>query len=275
MRLMKSDSMSYQGTEPLSNDVLRRYAPSIFASEPHSSRSDRFGFSSTIEMVEGLRGEGFMPFFVAQQRTRNESKREFTKHMIRYRRADQMNASEALEIIHINGHDGSAAAQLIGGCLVSVCTNGLICGDSIERIHVPHRSNCARLVIEGAYSMLAHFEKIRGAIDGMKTLQLTSGEQNAFAEAALQIRYDDPEKPAPITPARALQPRRVERDPNSLWSTFNRVEENLSKGGQTGVNAQGQRRATRQVNSITGKLGLERALWTLAEKMAELKGGTN
>ncbi len=56
----------------------------------------------TIEVLRGLRKEGFEPFMVAQSKSRIEGRTEFTKHMIRMRHAAQVDAKpEANEIILI------------------------------------------------------------------------------------------------------------------------------------------------------------------------------
>ena len=65
MRAILATATSYQGREPLNNEVMRRYAPSIFAESAHTSRSDKYAYIPTVEIVEGLRKEGFQPFFVA------------------------------------------------------------------------------------------------------------------------------------------------------------------------------------------------------------------
>jgi hypothetical protein len=60
-----------------------------------------------------------------------------------------------------------------------------------------------------------------------------------------------------------------------LWRTFNRVQEHLITGGDRYVHraATGRKsyRETRPVQSIDGYVGLNRALWVLATRMAELK----
>ena len=58
-------------------------APSIFAEHKHASRSERYSYIPTAEVLRGLRKEGFEPFMVAQSKSRIEGKTEFTKHMIR------------------------------------------------------------------------------------------------------------------------------------------------------------------------------------------------
>src|SRR5471032_3499444 len=97
---------SLRSSVALTDDEIRGVAPSIFATEKHISRSDRYTYIPTIEILQGLRTEGFSPFMVCQSRARDASKREHTKHMIRMRHASQINGSEANEIILLNSHDG-------------------------------------------------------------------------------------------------------------------------------------------------------------------------
>jgi len=101
---------------PLLEDQMRRAAPSIFATDKHVSRSDRYTYIPTIEVLRGLKKEGFEPFMVAQSKSRIEGKTEFTKHMIRMRHTGQVQAKpEANEIILINSHDGASSYQMLAG----------------------------------------------------------------------------------------------------------------------------------------------------------------
>ena len=61
--------------------------------------------------------------------------------------------------------------------------------------------------------------------------------------------------------------RRPEDIGHSLWTTFQRVQENVIRGGQPGRSAQGRRLQTRPVGSIDRSVSLNRALWMLAEEM--------
>ena len=101
---------------PLAEDQMRRAAPSIFAEGKHASRSERYTYIPTIEVLRGLRKEGFEPFMIAQSKSRIEGKTDFTKHMIRMRHAAQVQAKpEANEIILINSHDGASSYQMLAG----------------------------------------------------------------------------------------------------------------------------------------------------------------
>ena len=101
---------------PLGDEQMRRVAPSIFAEGKHASRSERYTYIPTIEVLHGLRREGFEPFMVAQGKSRIEGKTAFTKHMIRMRHAGQVTTRpEANEIILINSHDGASSYQMLAG----------------------------------------------------------------------------------------------------------------------------------------------------------------
>lgn len=256
---------------PLTDDEIRRCAPSIFAADKHDSRSERYTYIPTIDVLNGLRQEGFQPFFACQTRVRDAGRLEHTKHLLRLRHADQISGKEANEIVLLNSHDGSSSFQLIGGIYRLVCSNGLVCSKTIGDVRVPHKGDVIGRVIEGAYTVLEDFERIDAQRDGMKAVTLNKGEQAAFARAALMLKYDDPLTPPPITEEQVLRPRRFDDRPDDLWVTFNRVQENLVKGGLRGRNARGRPTTTRAVAGIDQGVKLNRALWTLAEEMQKLK----
>lgn len=94
---------------------------------------------------------------VCQTRVRQEGRRDFTKHMIRLRHASQINGREANEIILLNSHDGTSSYQMLAGMFRFVCQNGLVCGDTVADVRVPHKGDVAGHVIEGAYAVLDGF----------------------------------------------------------------------------------------------------------------------
>jgi hypothetical protein len=255
--------------KPLTDDQIIRAAPSVFADSAHESRSSRYTYIPTIEVVNGLRREGFEPFMACQARTRVEGKEAFTKHMLRFRHQGQINGEEANEIILVNSHDGTSSYQMLAGCYRFVCHNGLICGDTVEDFRVRHSGNVVGNVIDGAYRVLDGFERADASKDGMKRIELRPEQQQAFARAALSVRYD-PEENVPIEPDQLNQARRFDDRGADLWRTFNRVQENLLRGGLSGRNANGRRTTTREVKGVSENVRLNRALWTLAEEMARL-----
>lgn len=254
---------------PLTNEQIASVAPSIFANEAHDSRSSRYLYIPTVDVLESLRREGFLPMMACQTRVRDVAKRDHTKHMLRLRREDQINSKEANEIILLNSHDGTSSYQMMAGCFRFVCANGLVLGDVAMDQKVRHMGSADIIgdVIEGAYEVLNQFEAIDEQRDTMKQIKLDEYEQFALAHGALAYRYDQQEGPAPVTASQLLTPRRVEDYSNDLWTTFNRIQENTIQGGLRGRNKQGRRTTTRQVNGIDQDVKLNRALWAMTQEL--------
>lgn len=265
----------YRQSSPLSDEQIRRVAPSVFASEAHESRSARYTYIPTLDVVAGLRKEGFEPFAVMQGRSRIPGKAEFTKHLMRFRHASQQvdgRVGERMnEIVLINSHDGTSSYQMMAGIFELVCSNGLVvCHETLNDVRIPHKGDIVHEVIGGAYQVLDGFNLIRDITHEAQALQLTRAEQGVFAESALHLKYDENEA-APITANQLLLPRRHADAGPSLWHTFNRVQENVIRGGVHGRAANGRRMSTREVTGIDSNVKLNKALWTLMEGMKAIK----
>ncbi|SEB25426.1 DUF932 domain-containing protein [Variovorax sp. YR216] len=265
------NSHSYRSPSPLSDEQLRKVAPSIFAEAAHGSRSERYTYIPTSHVLAGLRKEGFEPFMVCQTRVRDEEKRAFTKHMLRLRHASQIDDAEANEIILLNSHDGTSCYQMLAGMFRFACSNGLVCGTQIADVRVRHKGEIVDNVIEGAFEVLDGFDLVREKREQMRAVTLEPVEAEIFARCALALKYDAPAKPAPITEAQILAPRRIADVKSDLWTTFNRVQENFVKGGLSARTSNGRRQSTRAVQGIDQNIRVNRALWLLAEEMQRLK----
>lgn len=252
---------------PLTDDELMRFVPSVFSQEKHESRSARYTYIPTITLLDSLRREGFQPFFACQTRVRDPERREHTKHMLRLRRAGQITGKQVPEIILLNSHDGTSSYQMLPGLFRQVCQNGLICGETFGEVRVPHKGDVVSQVIEGAYEVLGIFDRVEEKRDAMQSLMLPPPARQALAKAALTYRFGEDHHP--VTEAQVLTPRRYEDYSDDLWTTYQRLQENLIKGGLSGRNAKGGRTHTRAVRGIDGDVKLNRALWVMAETMLE------
>jgi uncharacterized protein DUF932 len=266
---------------PLTIEQIARIAPSAMAVSQHSSRSSRYTYIPTSDVIVGMQKAGFAPFSAKQSSTRDESRRDFTKHMIRFRQVtgQALKVGDTFaEIVLINSHDGTSAYQLMAGLWRLACGNGMTVSESlIASLSIHHKGNIVEQVIEGSFALAGQSEKTLSAVADWQGLQLMPAEQNILAEAAHTLRFADEEGKThtPITPAQLLQPRRVDDNGADLWRTFNRVQENVVRGGVTarGLDSTGRRRrvTSREIKGIDQDVKLNRALWQIAEKMAELK----
>jgi hypothetical protein len=279
-------SIKARAGEALTDEQILRAAPSVFATEAHSSRSARFAPVPTVDVLNGLRAEGFVPVAAMQANTRDESRRDFTKHMLRLRhlgdagRQLQVGGS-VFEIVLVNANDGTAAYHMLPGVFRLVCSNGLMVGDTYDHIKVRHSGNAVGDVIEGAFKVLSEAPRVSDQVETFRALTLNRDERMALAEAAHVLRFPDhyaagdDRRETPIRADQLLAPRRMDDRASDLWTTFNAVQENVIRGGVSamGRDANGARRrvTSREVKGIDQNRDLNRALWTLAERMAQIK----
>lgn len=270
-------------TQELSDDRIRSLAPSAFAIQPYVKQSNRYAFIPTSAVIEGMRQAGFVPVMASQSRCQLEDKRDFTKHMIRFRSVGSI-AQEAvvgdsiLEAVLINSHDGTSAYKLMCGVFRFVCSNGMVVADSLlESIHIRHTGNVIEEVIAESHRILEQAPKVIDTIRDWQTIELAPVEQRFLAESAHSLRFpvdeETGEAHTKVTPELLLSPRRRDDSNPDLWHTFNRIQENSIRGVKTWgrVNGRVERISSRQVKGIDQDVKLNRALWALAEKMAELK----
>lgn len=265
-----SNQSTFRSNHAISNDIIAQYAPSVLATEAHHTRGERYTFIPTIEVIDGLRANGFEPYEVRQTRVRNADRREHTKHMVRLRHPDAIGTqSEVPELILLNSHDGTSSYQLLAGFFRFVCSNGLIAGDVTNDVRIRHSGNVIDDVIEGSYQVIENVNALAERIDTYKSIQLSSEEQYLLADAAAQYRWGDDHG---LTNIRQINyANRYEDRGNDLWTTFNRIQENMVKGGMTGRSKTGRRTRTREVGGVSENVKLNRALWTLADEFAKLK----
>lgn len=262
-------------TQALTLDQIQDRAPSAFAGQPYHKQSDRYAFIPTSDVIAGMQDSGFVPVMASQSRSKIEGKSFFTKHMIRFRDQSALTqeaivGNSVLEAVLINSHDGTSAYKLMLGIFRFVCSNGMVVADStFESIHIRHTGNVLTEVVEGSKRLFSEGAKILDVIGQWQGIDLVQPEQLALAEAAHTVRFG---ADSPIEASSLLTARRYDDQGNDLWRTFNRIQENATKGYRTRQRDEnGRRIGVRQVKSIDGSTSLNQALWQLASKMAELK----
>lgn len=250
---------------------LHNRAPSIFATEPYRELSDKYKFIPTIDVVDALAAQGFTPAKVMESRVRKLDKQGFAKHMIRFRNSDILPQVGDLvpEIILTNSHDGSSAFQISAGLYRLVCSNGLTVGNEQMSVRQRHSGQIDD-VLEGVFNVVDEFPEIARTAKEWQGIQLTDPQRIAFARAAMPLRWDGGENENyPVNPSHLLNYHRTADSGSDLWTTFNRVQENIIKGGVRAVGSDGRRRRSKAVNSVNEDQRLNKALWTLAAEMAK------
>lgn len=259
----------------LDNAQLKAAAPSIFAKTAHSSRSARYAHVPTIDVLESLRKDGFVPTAAHESRIRSghEDRAGYVRHLIRLRQRSDLDTSGRKvgdvvpEVLLINSHDGTSSFRLDAGLYRMVCSNGLIIkSQDYGSIRVHHTgSEMLEAVNEAASHIISTLPNIIRVTKEWDKIVLTAAQRTRFANRALALRYNGN---SPITAIQALEARRNDDEAPTLWRTYNVLEENLAKGGIEGQTANGRKSTTRTIKSVNNQLHFERGLWELAEKLA-------
>jgi hypothetical protein len=249
----------------LSIEAVRQQAPAVFAPSAHEQMSSRYTFIPTERVLTGLMNAGFVPVDARQTRTRRTSPLH-ARHVVRLRRQfETVQLRDAVpEVVFLNSHDGTSAYQLRMGIFRVVCTNGLIVSrGAFPGYVVSHRGNVVDEVIARALQLSEQFSTLAGQVERMEARVLHKEEQIRFAEQALSLRFSDVAE-CGMQPSQLLTCRRVEDTGEDLWSTLNKVQENLLRGGLSRRSLSGRLVRTRRITAIRQEVRLNSALWDFA-----------
>ncbi len=243
-------------------------APSVMTQEPIGTVSDRYTFVPTYRMIEDLGQLGWHPHAADEVQVRNKDGQGYQKHLVRFR-SEQFGFQDlAPEIYLTNSHNGLSSFELNAGIFRFICANGMVVADSLfDKIRIRHMDYSLKDV-ESATEQFAHkVPKIIDAIDQYRTIEMVPETQMEFAEKALPLRW---EMGAPIEASELLRVRRNPDKGDDLWSVYNRVQENLLRGGQLTIKAREDRRGrqhrVRSVRAISSLIKVNKGLWDLAEE---------
>lgn len=258
----------------------------INADHERETLSNKYRFIPTTRVVNVLENMGWFPVKASEMKIRNTDRDGFQKHMICFRQHSDnslvVKDTVFPEIVLTNSHDGLASFNLMAGLFRLVCENGLIIADSMFSTHsIRHMGYADQQVIEAVEAVADSVPRISNRVNEFQDIELTQDEQGVYAMAALEAKYGREElQKKDIDVNRMLVPFRYEDKTNSLWHTFNTVQEKLIKGGKYAIKTPYAHHPNykrpakmRGINSISESIRVNQALWTLTEKMAELKGG--
>jgi hypothetical protein len=279
-------------------DTLARSAPAALSTEAHSSRSERYAHVRTSDIVEVLEQDGWSLDHSEQARTRTADRAHHAKHMLRFSHPTlPMVSGVRPQVVVLNSSDGSSAVKMFAGILRMACMNGIITGESFASMSLHHRGATLNDQIAAhAATLKSRIPEVIDVIERWRSTEVDPATQVDFAAAAAELRFpgarivagsgDMPISlgcpgadgyPARIVNARSLLgTRRWADNESNLWHIFNRVQENLIRGGaQTATLAKnedgsplgyGWARA-RKVTGITANQNINQGLWDLSSQL--------
>ena len=260
---------------PLTNAELRASAPSIFSETPIEGVSEKYAFVPTYSVLDTFRDAGYYPIMASESKVRNQDNRGYQKHIIQFRSIDNLlrpNAvDEYADIVLTNSHNRTSSFKVDLAYWRLVCSNMLIVPSksfvSNSIIHSGFQDTKIGHAIEEVTSYMPTMEK---EIATFKQIILSSTEQHALAKAAVDLRFDTKKHQVDVHDLLAIH--RQEDEDSSLWTTFNRIQESIIRGGLKGKNIEtGRNFTSKPINAIDANFSLNKELWTTVQTMASLK----
>lgn len=253
--------------DPISDKQLKDFAPTIFAKAGIEGVSEKYGFVNTKRIIDAMRDVNFDVVEVRQSQRRDVSRMPWTKHMLKFRPSGLIGKIKrgdvVPQIIMLNSHDRTSGFHLYAGLFRLVCENGMMVSDgaAVEPIKVHHTLRMVEDVVDRSQELIKCADGVFRLRNDMLKTMLTPKRALAFATNAMQFR---PPRTAVMAPETLLVPRRKEDETDDLWHVFNRVQENMLRGGNETVTEDGRIVTTRGIGRIERDVEVNTRLWSLA-----------
>ena len=249
----------------------KELAPAIFATEPASYINlNRYKFTPTTDIINHMDTLGWKLTNAKQSKTKVPLRRNFGVHITEFQHPDLYikNSEGRVEarptVVLLNSHDGSRPINFEMGLFRLVCSNGLMVKDKdfggFKERHTKYTLQEVQNMIE--QKMLGLNSTVE-KINRWSGIEMSAKDRRAFAIDALALRLGEEKVAEDYEIMEILSPRRDADAPNTLWHTFNRVQENIIRGGY-----QMNNRTARPITNPIQDMVLNQGLWSLADKYA-------
>jgi hypothetical protein len=253
--------------------------PSVFSDHKSPIRGEGYSLVHTPDLIKAFEESGLTAVWAKQRISRTEEKRQYARHVIRFRRTKALMMLGELypEVVLINAHDGSSSVNLMAGMFRTVCENGLIVATAnYGHETIRHsRKTAAVDAVEAAHRMIECAETSETIVRKMMQTELNREQCLQMAEIAHKVRFGskETELSKAYDPSLFLVSRRRVDKVNSLWNVFNRIQENVMKGGNEVhlVNSTRRRKLVKlqEISGISQSMDMNKGLWGAAVEMLE------
>lgn len=243
--------------------------------------SDKYQFVSSEEIGKVLQDQGFTLDGVSYAKPRKEQNKGFQKHIMIFSRPDLLvDDGNKLQLLVTNAHNGTSAVKFDSGIFRAVCANGLVSGNKMHSARVLHKGgNFEQKLKESLEYIVSQMQSLKSDVERMKNHQVSNSEAYDYMMGMAEYRLKDVDL-AGINYQSVAKLNRAGDQSNDLYTFFNRVQENIIRGGIQYVknveilDADGkvigsEKKAgvTREVKAISTSLELNKVLWNGAMEL--------
>ena len=152
----------------------------------------------------------------------------------------RMPGSEIIPGIHsnivlFNSSDRSSALKLYEGAFRAVCSNGIVFSDTGENMNEISIRHTKKDWQESIYTLMQQYQEnqahTKAMIENMMNKYTSYGDMGRFAERVVAEIVDPMIVGSVIDPMQLLVSQRTEDLSKDVWTTYNKVQEYVMKGG--------------------------------------------
>lgn len=225
----------------------------------HPKMSPKYKTVQTNLIAKKFKDLGFVVDEVLQRKSRKGGA-PYAKHMVRLSHPTLLSSKHSdlkLQLIVTNSFDGSASFGMKLGFFRFVCANGAIVGETLEAYRHKHNGNILEEIDHSIERIVAQAKVLSDTIDRMKETKLSTAQVIDFQNKAMKIRG---EKVQYIN----YSVRRSADMEQDLYTVYNRIQEDLIRGGVESVGGSGRTRLLREVKGIDKIKEVNEKLFDLA-----------
>jgi hypothetical protein len=252
----------------LSNDQIKKQAPSVFTSTPSPDTSEKYTHIPTSVVIEDMEKLGWGVIDAKEVKARKGV--GFQKHLLVFRNPDVVINGEDgdtvfPQILLTNSHDGKNSFTFTAGLFRLVCENGLVVStQEFENVKLRHMGYTFEELQERIKEMVERLPLTVESLNKMKQKKVEEKEAIQFAKKALTTRFtEDQIKVFKIDLKELIKPTRKEDEGSDLWSVFNVVQEKILTGDFT-YKSGGKVRKARQIKNFNQDLKVNKELFEMA-----------
>lgn len=245
----------------ITTDILKTITPSVFATSASAKMSNKYTFVPTMDILENFDREGWYVSSASQV-----GRGLHSKHELRLRNGQFPQVGDSLiEAIIRNSHDGTTTFSVSAGLYRLVCSNGLTVPTSIsDKISVRHMKFDMDTVREITDQFAERLPLIQNSVGKMETSFLNEERTVDFVNKSALIRWEKGSIPK-INVEDFIRPLRHEDNGNTVWKTFNVIQEKFVRGGLKYQSEKGRVTSMKQLKDFQAVNKINTNLWELAE----------
>jgi len=242
-------------------DSIRTTVPSVFSTSADPKMSDKYTFVPTMEILENFDREGWKLYSAKQI-----GQGSYSSHELRLRNGELPQVGDSLvEAVIRNSHNGMSTFSVSAGLFRLVCSNGLTVPTSVaDTISVKHMRVDMGTVRQITDQFAERLPIIQRSVGKMETTFLDEAKLVDFVNKSAMIRWEKGSLPK-IDIEAFLNPEREGDVGNSVWKTFNVIQEKFVRGGMKYNSKKGRVVSMRELKNFHSINKINTNLWELAE----------